>query len=577
MSASRVVVDPITRIEGHLRVEVQVTGGQVTEAWSSGTMWRGIETIVKGRDPREAWIFAQRICGVCTTVHALASIRAVEDALDIHPPVNAEYLRQLIALSQYVHDHVVHFYHLQALDWVDVTSALKADPKKAAAVQASLSDYPNGTAGQFASVQARLEKFVSAGNMGPFTNGYWGHPAYQLPPEVNLLAVSHYIDALQFQRDFIRIHAILGGKNPHPQTYLVGGMARAIDLNAPDALNDSALAELRQLFQNGLDFVTRAYLPDLVAVASYYPDWFTIGGGVGNYMAFGDFSSAGQPPTGGGPDRPDLLFPPGIIYDRDLSTVHPVDPTLITEEVARSWYTYSVGDDKPLPPYEGETTPNYTGPKPPYDQLDVEQRYSWLKAPRYQGRVMEVGPLARVLVGYATGRSDVRGLVSSSLAQLHLEPNALFSTMGRVLARGVETQLAAQRALEVLDSLHQNIANGDTEVFDGSKWDPSTWPRTARGVGFHGAPRGALSHWVNIEDGKISNYQAVVPTTWNAGPRDAAGQPGPYEASLVGTPVADPRQPLEILRTLHSFDPCMACAAHLLDEDGNELFEVTVA
>ena len=577
MTGQRIVVDPVTRIEGHLRVEAQVSGGKVTEAWSSGTMWRGIEIVVRDRDPREAWLFAQRICGVCTTVHALASVRAVEDALAITPPVNAEYLRQLIALSQYVHDHVVHFYHLQAFDWVDVTSALKADPAKTAALQATLSEYPQGSEGNFAAVKAKLQKFVAAGDMGPFTDGYWGHPGYRLPPEVNLLAVSHYIDALAFQRNFIRIHALLGGKNPHPQSYLVGGMSRPIDLNSDDAINDGVLAELQSLLQAGLDFVTQAYLPDLVAIASYYPDWFRLGSGTGNYLAFGEFSATGKPPRGGDPgQRPDLLFPPGIILGRDLSAVHAVDPMKITEEVARSWYTYTVGDDKPLHPLEGQTTPNYTGPAPPYQFLDVAGRYSWLKAPRYDGKVMEVGPLARMLLAYAAGRPHPRALLTAALGKLKLGPQALMSTLGRILARGVETQLAAEQALTVLEALRGNIASGDTQVFDGARWDPSTWPAKARGFGMHGAPRGALSHWVEITNGKVSNYQAVVPTTWNASPRDAAGQRGPYEAALIGTPLAEPTRPLEILRTLHSFDPCMACAAHILDERGAELLRVIV-
>ena len=577
MASKRIVVDPVTRIEGHLRIEAQVSGGQVTEAWSAGTMWRGIEVVLRDRDPREAWLFAQRICGVCTTVHALASVRAVEDALGITVPVNAEYLRQLIALTQYVHDHVVHFYHLQAMDWVDVLSALKADPAKTAALQASLSDYAIGGTGHFTAVQAKLRAFVSRGNLGPFTDGYWGHPAYRLPPAVNLLAVSHYIDALSFQRGFIRIHALLGGKNPHPQSYLVGGMSRPIDLNSDDAINDGVLAELQELLQAGLDFVTQAFLPDLTAIASYYLPWSSIGAGTGNYLAVGEFSSTGQPPRGGTPDsRPDLLFPPGIVLGRDLTAVHPVDPAQITEEVARSWYSYTSGDDKPLRPFDGQTTPNYTGPSPPYEYLDVAGRYSWLKAPRYAGQVMEVGPLARVLVSWASGRQPARDLVSRALGTLKVGPDALFSTLGRMLARGIETQLAAQRALDVLGLLRGNIAGGDTQTFDNTKWDPAAWPSRARGVGFHGAPRGMLSHWVDITDGKIANYQAVVPSTWNASPRDAAGQPGPYEAALVGTPVADPARPLEILRTLHSFDPCMACAAHILDADGTELLQVRV-
>jgi len=574
--SQRVVVDPVTRIEGHLRVEAQVDGGQVTEAWSSGTAWRGIEDILIGRDPREAWLFAQRICGVCTTVHALASVRAVEDALGIQPPLAASLLRDLIAHAQYVQDHTIHFYHLQAFDWVDVEAALKADPTKTATIQASLSDYSNSGASYFQAVQAKLQAFVNEGNLGPFTNGYWGHSAYQLPPEVDLLATSHYLDALKFQRDFIRIQAILGGKNPHPQTYLVGGVAHPIDLNGDAGLNDQSLEELQALFQSGLDFVNQVLSPDIVAIASYYPQWASIGGGVGNYLDFGDFSSTGVPPRGGTSNNASLLFPAGVIYGQDLSTIEPVDPMRISEEVARSWYTYRAGDQKALQPFQGETTPNYTGPTPPYANLDVDQRYSWLKSPRYKGAVMEVGPLARMLIAYADGRPRVKELIDGALAQLHVGTGALFSTLGRVLARGVETVVIAENALSLLTELREQIASGNTQTFDDSKWDPGTWPSSARGFGLHAGPRGALSHWVDISDGKISNYQVIAPTTWNAGPRDAAGNPGPYEASLVGTPVADPTQPLEILRTIHSFDPCIACAVHVLDAEKNEILRVQV-
>jgi len=574
--SQRIVVDPVTRIEGHLRVEAQVEGGQVTDAWSSGTMWRGIENVILGRDPREAWLFAQRICGVCTTVHAQASVRAVEDALGITPPLAASLIRDLIALSQIIHDHTIHFYQMQAFDWVDVLAALHADPVKTAAIQASLSDYPASGASYFRGVQGKLQAFVNGGNLGPFANGYWGHPAYKLPPEVDLLAVSHYLDALTFQRNFIRVQAYLGGKNPHPQTYLVGGIARPIDLNSDDALNDEGLAQLEDLFTSALNFVTQALLPDLVAIMGYYPDWAKIGAGTGNYLDFGDFSSTGVPPRGGTLNNASLFFPAGVIRDRNLTRLETLDPMRLTEEVARSWYTYSGGNDEAVQPYQGETRPNYTGPTPPYAHLDVDSQYSWLKSPRYGGAVMETGPLARMLISYADGRPQVKNLINSTLDQLHLGTNALFSTLGRQLARGVETVVVAQQALVVLTQLRELIASGNTQTFDDSKWDPSTWPASARGFGLHAGPRGALSHWVEINDGKVSNYQVVSPTTWNAGPRDASGQRGPYETALIGTPVHDPTQPVEILRTLHSFDPCMACAAHILDADGTELLRVKV-
>ena len=570
---SRIVIDPITRIEGHLRIEAQVDGGKVTTAWASSTMWRGLESILVGRDPRDAWYFAQRICGVCTTVHALASVRAVEDALGITPPPNARLLRDLIAASQYVHDHVVHFYHLHALDWVDITSALTADPRRAAAAAADLSEYPGNSVARFDAVRDQLQRFVAGGRLGPFASGYWGHPAYRLSPEVNLIAVSHYLDALDFQRDYNRLHAILGGKNPHPQPYAVGGMAVPVDPASAAALNDNSLAQARQLLQKGLDFVNQVYLPDLHAIAGAYPEWTTIGRGLGNYLSFGDFS--GEPQPQGRPD-PGGLLPGGVIRGFDLSKVEGVDPSRIAEYVARSWYHYDKGDNVGLAPYDGQTQPNYTGPQPPYENLDTDARYSWLKAPRYDGLAFEVGPLARVLIGYAKGDVRFRKPVQDSLTRLGLGPQALFSTLGRTLARGLETGVLARQSLTMLDRLQANIAGGDLRIHDNHRWDPTTWPRRARGVGFHEAPRGGLSHWIVIEDQKIKNYQAVVPTTWNASPRDAAGNPGGYEAALVGTPLADPKRPLEILRTLHSFDPCMACAAHVLDADGQQIVEVRI-
>jgi Ni,Fe-hydrogenase I large subunit len=569
---SRLVIDPVTRIEGHLRVEVQVDGGRVTEAYASSTMWRGIETILEGRDPRDAWLFAQRICGVCTTVHALASVRAVEDAVGAVPPLNARLLRELIAASLFVHDHVVHFYHLQALDWIDPTAALSADPARTASLAQSISGYARSTAGLFASVQARLKAFLASGNIGPFTNGYWGHPAYRLSPELNLLAFSHYLDALDFQRDYIRVHALLGGKNPHPQTYVVGGMASPVDLNSQDAINSNTLQELAQILRRGLDFVEQVYLPDLYAIAAGYPEWTSYGKGLATYLVFGDYSPS--PPRTGRPPR-DGLFPGGIIRGGTLS-VEPFDPAGVAESVTHSWYRY----DKPdaaLPPWQGETNPRYTGPKPPFDHLDVAGKYSWLKAPRYQGTAVEVGPLARMLVGYASGDARIRPLVQGALDRLHLPPAALMSTLGRVLARGLETRLMAQYSIDLVSRLRDNVAGGDLAIADTGKWRPSSWPGgPLHGVGFHEAPRGSLSHWVVIENERIRNYQAVVPTTWNASPRDAEGKPGAYEAALVGTPVADPRQPLEILRTLHSFDPCMACAAHIYDADGRDIVEVRV-
>ncbi len=564
---THIVVDPVTRIEGHLRIEAEVDGGKVHDAWSSSTMFRGIELILKGRDPRDAWVFTQRICGVCTTVHAIASIRAVENAIGAVPPPNARLLRNLIIAMQAVQDHVVHFYHLHALDWVDIVSALGADPVKTAALAESISDWPLSGAKYFAGVRDRVKGFVDRGQLGPFANAYWGHPAYKLPPEANLMAVAHYLEALEWQREVIKVHAILGGKNPHLQSFLVGGMATPVDPDKQASLNADTLAMVRDLIAKAHDFVARVYIPDVLAVASFYKDWAGYGAGPGNYLVYGEY------PEDDGP-KPALFLPSGVIRGRDLSKVERLDPAQITEHVRHSWYEYSGGDQATLHPFQGETAPKYTGPRPPYDRLDTNAKYSWLKSPRYAGLPMEVGPLSRMLVAYASGHARVKELVGVVLQKLDVGPEALFSTLGRVAARAIETLVLAEHQAAWLDQLANNMARHDLRTHDNSKWDPATWPAEASGAGFHEAPRGALGHWVQIRNGSIANYQCIVPSTWNAGPRDATGQRGPYEEALLGTPVADPAKPVEILRTIHSFDPCLACGVHVLDARRRELARV---
>jgi Ni,Fe-hydrogenase I large subunit len=568
---AKIVVDPVTRIEGHLRIEAQVEGGQVTDAWSSGTMFRGMELIVQGRDPREAWIWTQRICGVCTTVHAIASVQAVEEALGITPPPNARIMRNLISGAQYIQDHVIHFYHLHALDWVDVTGALTADPGKTADLAQAVSpNWPLSSKAYFTDVQARVKALVDSGQLSIFTNGYWGNPAYKLPPEADLMAVAHYIEALSWQRDVIRMHAVLGGKNPHPQTFLVGGIAAPVDPNSPNVINQERMDLMASLLPKMRQFVEQVYIPDVKAVASFYPEWFGYGAGHKNYMSYGGL------PNGALNDTAEYTFPRGIILDGDLSTVHPMDPAKITEAIAHSYYQYPGGQDSTLHPFDGVTDPKYTGPTPPYEELKTDAQYSWLKAPRYDGKVMEVGPLARMLVAYGSGNEKVQALVNATLEELKAPPTALFSTLGRVAARALEAAYLLDWMDTWLAELGQNMNNGDLRIADTSKWDPATWPTEAQGFGPHEAPRGALGHWVKIKDQKIANYQAVVPSTWNAGPRDEKGQTGPYEASLIGTPVAVDDQPVEILRTIHSFDPCLACAVHVVDAKGEEKVKVEV-
>ena len=569
----RVVVDPITRIEGHLRIEAQMDGDNIGQAYSSGTMVRGIETILRGRDPRDAWAFAQRICGVCTLVHGIASVRAVENALSYQIPPNAQLIRNLMIAAQYVHDHVMHFYHLHALDWVDVVSALSADPKATSELAQSISSWPKSSPGYFADVQKKLKNFVDAGQLGIFAKAYWGHPAYKLPPEANLMAVAHYLEALAWQRDVARLHTIFGGKNPHPN-FVVGGVPCPIDLNSDSAINAKRLSQVQDIITTMRTFVDQVYVPDTLAIASFYKDWGLRGEGVGNFLTYGDFPEKGMD------DPSSYLIPSGVILDRDLSVIHEVDMNAadhIQEYVSHSWYDYSKGKDAGLHPYQGETTFNYTGPTPPYEHLDVEQSYSWLKSPRWKGKAMEVGPLSRVLMLYARQHPQTQELVDMTLNKLDIPVRALFSTLVRTAARTLETKIIADHMQIWYNNLVANIKAGDTKTFNEVLWEPSSWPSTAQGVGFMEAPRGALAHWIVIKDGIIDNYQAVVPSTWNAGPRDSGGQPGPYEAALQDNhQLYDPKQPVEILRTIHSFDPCIACAVHLTDPDGEELVDVRI-
>lgn len=572
MAADRIVVDPITRIEGHLRAEVEISDGTIKEAFLSSTMVRGLENIVKGRNPKDVWAFVQRTCGVCTGTHATTSVRAVEDALGIVVPPNAEMVRNIMQGALYLHDHVVHFYHLHAFDWVDVLSGLNADPVKTSQLAQSISNWPKSSPGYFSDLQKRLKKFAATGQLGIFANGYWGHPAMKLPPEANLMATAHYLEALEWQKEIVKVHAIFGGKNPHPN-FLVGGMACAVNLDDASGLNAERLAFVRQLLEEGKRFVEQVYIPDVLAIASFYKDWGAIGG-FDNFMAFGDFPMQGHHNT----NSDTFKFPSGVILGRDLSKLHNLDLRdlkTVEEYVNHSWYDYDGDANAGRQPWSGVTNINYTGPKPPYEFLDVNKKYSFIKTPRWKGHAVEVGPLARMLVGYAAGRAEFKEIVDSTLAKLEVPAAALFSTLGRTAARALESQLVADWNLEFFDILMNNIKNGDTRMANMEKWDTATWPKEAKGVGLTEAPRGALSHWIVIKDGKVENYQQVVPSTWNASPRDPKGQRSPYEHTLLNTPVADPNLPLEIIRTIHSFDPCIACAVHLYDENGEIIKEVS--
>lgn len=569
--SERIVIDPITRIEGHLRVEADIEGGRITDAWSSGTMVRGIENIVRNRDPHDAWVFVGRVCGVCTSIHSLCSVRAVENAYQVSIPPNAEMVRNIMNAVLYMHDHTVHFYQLHALDWVDIVSALKADPKEAALKAQQLSPWPKNSEGHFRSVQDKLKKFVASGQLGIFANGYWGHPAYKLTPEQNLIATVHYLDALDWQKEIVKVHAVFGGKNPHPN-YLVGGMPCSIDMNEANSINADRLSLVRQKLEDGKKFIDEVYVPDLLMIAGVYKDeWTKIGGGVRNYLSYGDYPMYEYGATDS------YKIPRGIVLDRDLTQVYPVDANSsqeIQEFIYHSWYKYTQGNQAGLHPYEGETNLDYTGPKPPYQHLHVDDKYSWIKTPRWKQQPMEVGPLARMIVSYAAGQEPQKSVVDNALKQLGLPPEALFSTLGRTAARGLETQIVAGWSLEFFDRLMKNLENGDSRMVNQELWENKTWPRNEQGVGLTEAPRGALAHFIVIEDNRVKNYQMVVPTTWNASPRDENGIRSAYESALIGTPVYDPTQPLEILRTIHSFDPCLACAVHLYDGKGKHVHQI---
>jgi hydrogenase large subunit len=557
-------VDPVTRIEGHLRIDCEVDNGKVTNAWSSGQMWRGIELILQGRDPRDAWVFTQRICGVCTTVHAIVSVRAVENALNLEIPINAQYIRNMIVGAHCVHDHIVHFYHLSALDWVDVVSALRADPAATAKLAGTLSDWPRNTVQEMTAVQQRLKTLVESGQLGIFANGYWGHPAMKLPPEVNLLAAVHYLQALEYQRTANKIVSILGSKTPHIQNLAVGGVANPINLDSQSTLTLERLFAIKGFIDEVGAFIEQVYLPDVAAIGAFYADWTGYGAGVTNYLCVPEMPLDGM--------GTQFELPGGYIEDGDLSTFHPITSFQdgyfeqgVAESSKHAWYEGSAS----LHPYDGETVPQYT-------DFQDEGKYSWVKAPTFNGKRAQVGPLANVLCMAAAGHEPTKRYLdkvistASSLAGTQIPLTALHSTIGRHAARAIRCAVVYESLQNQWQLLMDNIGRGDYDTFN----RPTFMKGEQRGFGFHEAPRGVLSHWVVIRDGKIANYQAVVPSTWNAGPRDENDEMGPYEASLIGNPVADPELPLEVIRTVHSFDPCLACAIHMVDDRKQEIVRV---
>ena len=565
--SKRITIDPITRIEGHLRIDVEVDNGAVSKAWASSTMWRGIEKILIGRDPRDAWAFTQRFCGVCTTVHALTSVRAVENALNLEIPLNAQYIRNLIVIAHALHDHIVHFYQLSALDWVDVTQVLKADPAGASKLGESLSAWTGNSTHQMKAVQARIKGLVDSGQLGPFAYGYWGHPAMKLPPDVNLLATSHYLQALEYQRYALQAVAILGGKTPHIQNLTPGGVTNAINLNSEATLNLDRLYQFKALMDKVVPFVKEVYFNDVCAVAAFYPEWFGYGAGVTNYLSVPDLFTDTK--------STQAAFPGGVIMNGDLGSFRPIKTQNdelfrkgVTEHHAHAYYK---GGEKGLHPFVGETEPEFT-------DFQDNGKYSWVKAPRFEGKPMQVGPLANVLGALAAGDPLAAKYATQALetvgaiARIKAGPEVLHSTLGRHAARAIRTAMLADLYEKQWNLLVDNITKGDTKTFNAPVYPKGE----VQGMGFHEAPRGTLSHWVVIDNGKIKNYQAVVPTTWNASPRDEKNVSGPYEASLLKNPIAQADHPLEVVRTIHSFDPCMACAVHTFDPEGNEVVKVKV-
>lgn len=581
MAKKHIIVDPITRIEGHLRIEAVIDeNNTIVDAYASSTLFRGIETILQGRDPRDAGLLAMRICGVCTGTHYQRSIEAVEDAFDVTIPKNARIVRNLIQGALYLHDHLVHFYHLHALDFVDIVSALSANPKKTSDEAVKWANV-SGTnpfiegAGQFKEIQDRVAKFVKQGRLGIFGNGYWGNKHYKLTPEQNLIGVAHYLKALDIQRDMAKMQAIFGGKNPHPQSIVVGGVTCVQDIKNP-----ARIALFKTLLKESRKFIKQAYLPDIYMAGTMYADEATdssatftahkkgkgvggTGGGLLNFLSYGDFRLDDT-----GFYKSALLFPSGVVLNGDLSKVYPFNPEKVEEDVTHSWYEAK----GPQHPYEGTTIPKYTGLEKKADgmaYLKTDEKYSWIKSPIYDDKRMEVGPLARMVIGVAAGHELITKYVTNFLKRGNLPTTVLFSTIGRTAARAIETELMADEMMKWVDELAMNVASGDDSTWTDFDFDKVS--KKTKGVGLAEAPRGALGHWVKVEDGKISNYQAVVPSTWNAAPRDYKGRLGAYEASLIGTKVADPEQPLEIIRTIHSFDPCIACAVHVVDTKGKEL------
>jgi Ni,Fe-hydrogenase I large subunit len=507
--AKTITVDPITRIEGHLKIKVEVENGVVTNAYSSGDMFRGWEIILRDRSPIDAPPIAQRICGVCPMPHGIGSVMSLDDAFKVKPPSNGRILRNLMLSAEFIHSHLLHFYHLSALDYVDITAILKykgLDPKLIKIRDWVQSDIDSGLA--------------SAG--APFLPRYKGN--YIEDVNINIQAIANYLKALEMRRKAHEMLCIFSGKMPHAQTLFAGGVASHLTVDRIVAFK-SRLAELRT-------FISNVYIPDVLAVASLYPDYFKIGRGVGNLMSYGGFPID---------DNGKNLFASGVYINANLEEF---DANNIAEFIKFSKYSSGTA----LYPLKGETVPD----------AKKTGAYSWIKSPRYKGNVVEVGPLARAVISYLkNANSDMKSLIDGALNSLGIKADALISTMGRHAARALELKVVADNMDRWIDEL-------DPAKPVHTKY---SIPKTSSGMGLTEAPRGSLGHWIDIDNFRIANYQAVVPTTWNGGPRDDNGNMGPFEQALIGTPIADPENPIEVGRVIRSFDPCLSCAVHMVEGD----------
>jgi len=567
MAKKRIVIDPVTRIEGHLRIEVETQDGIITDAWSTGTLWRGVEAILKGNDARDAWLTVLRICGVCTVSQGIGSVRAVENALKMKIPLNAQYIRNIMLGAHTIVDNLIHFYIFCGLDWFDIHSAaLKASPARAAALAQSCSSWRDNSTEDMRKTQEKLKKLVNSGQMGIFADGYSGHQEMTLPPEVNLILATHYFQSLDYQRIANKIVTVLGSKTPHIQNLAVGGVANPINPDSAAVLTIERMQYVKKLIDDLKEFINEAYNTDVALLAAYYPEWNHIGKGQGNFLSHPEFpiDEAGD----------NCVMPGGYIEGKDFTKFRKITSLhdkFIEDNVLESVkHSYFKGSSINSPFVLGDL-------EPVFDPKDTT-KYSWVKSPYFKNKTAEPGPTASVYAMHLSNYQpciDVTNRVFKTIEKLGKEKYTLEnldSTMGRMVSRSIRVSVVQSIINDQYDLLIKNIQKGDFATF----YKPHFPKGEIRGMGVHEAPRGALAHWVRITDGYITSYEATIPTTWLASPRGHNGEYGAYEYALLGHKIADPKRPLEIIRTIHSYDPCMACSAHILSPDGKTYSKVKV-